>query len=169
MQIPMREPGSLPLGSGLVGPETAKKVRAASQKIIIRAQKIRLAWRLVLVGVLICSAAILWLSQTSTIVELGYKMEQIDKNEVVLNRNAELLNTEIGKLTGIHQIEKIARDKLGMVDASKKIFLEIPASSESAREGANTNPRLYQVSDWWRIVSQMLPNPWRDNLPTRPR
>jgi cell division protein FtsB len=169
MQIPMREPGSLPLGSGLVGPETAKKVRAARQKIIFRAQKIRLAWRLVLVGVLICSAAILWLSQTSTIVELGYKMEQIDKNEVKLNRTAELLNTEIGKLTNLRQIDKVARETLKMTEATKKIYLDIPVSSESARDGDNPNPRLYQVNDWWRIVSQMLPDKWKDSLPARPR
>jgi cell division protein FtsB len=169
MQIPMEEPGSKVIVSGSLGSEMAKRVKQARNVILARARNMRLAWRLVLLGVLISAAALLWLSQTSAIVTLGYEIEKIEKTEQELNRQAEYLNTEIGKLTNLRQIEKAAREKLGMTEATRYVYLEIPSSGPSAVDGTNTNPRLYQVSDWWRIISQMLPSPWRDGLPARPR
>jgi|GEM_PF-1974224 len=171
MQIPMREPGRIPVGAGLagVGPGAARRVKEARIKLVTRARQVRMAWRLILIGVLICSAAIIWLHQTSQIVSLGYENENITAKEALLDRQAEAINTEIGKLTNLRQIDEAARKKLGMTEATKFIYVEIPASSSSAVNGDSINPRLYQVTDWWRIVSQMLPSPWRDQLPSRPK
>ncbi len=169
MDVPMREPKSLPVGAGLVGPGTARRVKSARLKLWQKASQVKLAWRLTLGAILFCSAAIIWLGQTSTIVSLGYDIENMDKQEALLNRQAEAMNTELASYTNLKQIEKEAREKLGMTDATKFLYLPVPDAPESARDGSNTNPRLYQVTDWWRIVSQMLPAPWRDAIPARPK
>ncbi len=169
MQIPVREPGVVLNRGAAKGASAAQRVNLAGRRLLKRAGQIRLAWRLIIFGMIACAMAIIWLSQTSTMVSLGYQMDEIDQQEALLNRQAEAINTEIGQLTNLHRIDQEARDKLGMIEATKFVYVNIPASQESAVDGDNANPHLYQVSDWWRIVSQMLPYPWRDGLPVRPK
>lgn len=169
MDLPKREPETSSRGSRLVRPETTLLLKNARIRLLGRARKMRLAWRLILIALLCCLAAIIWLNQTSTIVSVGYDLDKIEKQEALLNQQAEAMNTEIGHYTSLRQIDQEARDKLGMVEATKFVYLDIPSAPDSATNGTNTNPYLYQISDWWRILSQMLPSPWKDALPVRPR
>ncbi|NWJ44478.1 MAG: hypothetical protein HXX08_01230 [Chloroflexi bacterium] len=167
MQIPMDDPGARPSNTGFIGTVAAFKMKAVREQLIRRARNMQLAVRIALFGLMISAAALIWLNQTSTIVQLGYDIERIDEREAVLNQQAEAINADIGKLVNLRRIEQEAREKLHMTEATKFVYMDIPAAPPSAVDGSNKNPRLYQVSDWWRILSQMLPSRWRDNLPAR--
>ena len=168
MDLPMREPGTLSIG----GATFNEKTQAARQQIKAQLRRIRLAWRLVLVALLLTLAGIIWLGQTSAVVSLGYQIDNIHKQEVVLDRQAQVIEAQIATYESPAKIEQEAKTRLGMIypDAKHIKYLHIPASSGQAGsdQAADTNPQLAQVSDWWRQLTGALPYPWQDSAPDRP-
>jgi len=170
MDLPMRELGALTIGGATLN----EKAQAARQQLRTRLSKIRLAWRVVLVAVLITLAGIIWLSQTSAVVSYGYQIDKIDKQEAKLNREAQVLEAQIAAYESPAKIEQEAKDKLGLVypDAKHVIFVKVQpatvAEPTSADAAGNKNPQLAQVSAWWRKLAVILPQPWQDSAPDAP-
>jgi cell division protein FtsL len=144
--------------------DVQEKVKNARAALSARVGKMRLAWRIILVVALISLAAIIWLSQTSTIVSIGYSMEKLDKEATVLDRQAEELNSQIAALEHPRRIEKEAREKLGMKEATKFVYVNVSATAED-NSPTSSNPKLLAVSDWWRELVKILPKPWYGTAP----
>jgi hypothetical protein len=119
-----------------------------------------------LVGLLISCGGLLWLNQTSTIVSLGYEMQNIDKSVIQLNRQAEILQSQVASFENLKRVEEEAKSKLGMVQATKFIYVKVPQTEASSEQG-QANPKLYPVNDWWRELTEMLPRPWQNSAPTQ--
>ena len=171
MDLPMREPGTLSIG----GATFNEKTQAARQQIKAQLRRIRLAWRLVLVALLLTLAGIIWLGQTSAVVSLGYQIDNIHKQEVVLDRQAQVIEAQIATYESPAKIEQEAKTRLGMIypDAKHIKYLNISASASNnvqavSDQAADTNPQLAQVSDWWRQLTGALPYPWQGSAPNRP-
>ena len=137
-----------------------------SERLTERVQRVRLASRVILVGLLISCAGLLWLSQTSTLVSLGYEMQTIDKNVVLLNRQAEMLQSQVAAFENLKRVEEEAKSKLGMVQATKFIYVKVPQVEAPPEQGL-ANPKLYPVNAWWRELTEMLPQPWQNSVPTQ--
>lgn len=160
MEIPM--PGAARTRRSRIG-EASSQLRSG---LAARVKRVRLASRVVLVGLLISCAGILWLNQTSTIVALGYEMQTIDKTTLQLNRQAEIMQSQVAAFENLKRIEEEARGKLGMVPATKSVYLKVQPTEGSGERGRN-NPKLYPVNDWWRELTEMLPRPWQNSAPAQ--
>jgi cell division protein FtsL len=134
----------------------------------MRASRIRLAWRFILVAILISLAAIIWLSQTSTLVSLGYETENLDKQEVLLDRQATQLQAQIAQYEDLNRIEDEAKTKLNMVPAQKKVYVKVPANQIEESAATSSNSKLAPVNDWWRELLEMLPRPFKGSAPPEP-
>ena len=170
MDFPMREPGTLTIGGATLN----EKAQSARQQLKAQLSRVRLAWRVMLVAALITLAGIIWLSQTSTVVSYGYKIDKIHKQEEVLNRQAQIMEAQIATYESPAKVEQVAREKLGMVypDPIKHppVFVKVqPVVGDMAsNSNTDTNPQLAQVSNWWRQLTQVLPQPWQGSAPDVP-
>lgn len=167
MDFPMREPNPLSIGSATLN----EKTQAAKQQLRAQLQKVRLAWRIVLVATLVTLAGIVWLSQTSTVVELGYQIDNIQKQEATLNQQAQQLQAQIATYENPTKIEQLAKSKLGMVypDAQHVVYVKVPSSynqpDDTSQIQQDSNPDLSQVNKWWRQLTNSLPQPWQGSAP----
>ncbi len=141
-----------------------KAGRRMRDKLGGRVRRVHLVSRVVLLGLMVSFAGILWLNQISNMVSLGYEMETMDKKIILLNRQAEELQSQIASFENLHRIEDEAKGRLGMVPATKFIYLKVPASNETPENG-RPNTKLYPVSAWWRELTEMLPKPWQGSAP----
>lgn len=170
MDFPMREPNAVAVGSATLN----EKTQAARQQLLVQLGRLRLAWRVVLVATLVSLAGIVWLSQTSTVVSLGYQIDKIQQNETVLNRDAQILQAQVASYESPAKIEQEAKTKLGMVypDKSHIVFVKVqPAAGQNsdAKQVENSNnPDVVQVSQWWRQLTAALPRPWQGSTPALP-
>lgn len=164
MEVPMR--GSRRVSGA--GQSTKEGVDAARKRLVAKAGQVRLAWRFILVTVLICLASIVWLSQTSKIVSLGYDIERMEKQKAVLNRQAEQLQSQVAQYENLKRVEEEARTKLGMIPAKNVVYLKIPANLLPINHETNPNNALAPVNDWWRELTEMLPRPFRGSSPAEP-
>jgi cell division protein FtsB len=118
--------------------------------------RLQMPWRFTLVTLLVSLAAIIWLSQTSTLVSLGYRIGDMEREMIVLNRDAEQLRSQIAQYENPVRVEEIARTKLGMVQATKVVYVKVPAGP--VRDARNsTDARLYPINAWWRELRESLP------------
>ncbi len=163
MDVPMQEPRGI--RAGRIGRASSMAGTRLREKLMGRVQKVRLASRVILVGLLVSFAGLLWLNQMSTIVSLGYDMQTIDKKVVELNRKAELLQSQVATYENLKRIEDEAKGRLGMIPANKYVYVKIPVIADQNERGRD-NPKLYPVNDWWRDLTEMLPRPWQNSVPT---
>jgi cell division protein FtsL len=167
MDVPMEEPNTATLG-------TRARLRRRQQALgnrlrnglAERVRQLRLASRVILVGLLLSFAGIIWLNQTSTIVSIGYDMQNIDKKIITLNRQAEILQSQVAEFENLKRVEEEAKNKLGMVTATKFVYVKVPQTEAPSDNGA-ANPKLYPVNDWWRELTEMLPRPWQGSAPAQ--
>lgn len=168
MEVPMQEPKAATLG-------TRARARLSQQRgvggrlrneLAQRVKQVRLASRVILVGLLLTFAGIIWLNQTSTIVSLGYDMQNIDKKIITLNRQAEIMQSQVATFENPKRVEDEAKGKLGMVPATKFVYVKVPETQAQA-EPSSDNPKLYPVNNWWRELTEMLPRPWQASAPTQ--
>lgn len=145
---------------------TTERLRAISRiNLWQRARQIRLAWRFILVAMLVGLASIVWLSQTSTIVSYGYNIEKMDKQMTALNQQAEQLQSQVAFYENLARVEEEAKTKLGMIPAKTVIYLKIPSSPIAPATTGSKNSKLAPVNDWWRELTEMLPRPFRGSSP----
>lgn len=145
---------------------TTERLRAISRiNLLQRARQIRLAWRFILIAMLVCLASIVWLSQTSTIVSYGYNIEKMDKQMTALNQQAEQLQSQVAFYENLARVEEEAKTKLGMIPAKTVIYLKIPSSPLAPATTDKKNSKLAPVNDWWRELTEMLPRPFRGSSP----
>lgn len=167
MDLPMREPGTLTIGGATLNERT----QAAKKQLRAQLRRVRLAWRIVLVATLLTLAGIVWLSQTSTVVSLGYQIDSIQKQEGVLNQQAQQLESQIATYENPAHVEQVAKAKLGMVypDQQHIVYVKVPASynqpDNTAQIKQDSNPNLVQVDKWWRQLTNSLPQPWQGSAP----
>jgi cell division protein FtsL len=168
MEIPMQEPTGVRLKGRR--PRVSNSVSTAGSrlrnKLAVGPFKGQLATRVILFGLLISCAGLLWLNQTSTIVALGYDTQNIDKKITQLNRQAEILQSQIAAFENPQRVEEEAKSKLGMVPATKFVYEKVQPTASQTEAGTN-NPKLYPVNDWWRELTEMLPKPWQNSAPTQ--
>src|SRR5438105_6731655 len=124
MDVPMQKPRP----TGITGTAGIAKAQQRVREATINFGRVRLAWRFILVAMLICLASIVWLSQTSTIVSLGYDIEKLDKQEVLLNRQSEQLQSQVAEYENLARVEEEAKSKLGMIPAKNVVYVKVPAN-----------------------------------------
>lgn len=127
--------------------------------------QVRFFSRFLLVTLLVCLGSIVWLSQTSTLVSLGYDIARMEKEKAQLDTDAQRLQSQIADYESLSRIEDEAKSKLGMVPASKTIYIDIPASQPASTTPSATNPNLAPTTDWWKDLVEMLPQQ-AQNTPT---
>lgn len=121
--------------------------------------RLQMPWRFTLVTVLVSLAAIIWLSQTSTLVSLGYRIGDMEREMTVLNRDAEQLRSQIAQYENPVRVEEIARSKLGMVQATKVVYIKVPAGPVYKDKDSSSalDAKLYPINAWWRELRESLP------------
>lgn len=127
--------------------------------------QVRFFSRFLLVTVLICLGSIVWLSQTSTLVSLGYDIARMEKQKAELDTAAQRLQSQIADYESLSRIEDEAKSKLGMVPASKTIYIEMPPNQTETSPSAGANPNLAPTTDWWKDLVEILPQQPK-NTPT---
>ena len=156
MDFPMPRPRRNELnGAGVT--RTAGRVKTAGKSLSARTGRLRLAWRFILVTVLVCLAALIWLNQTSTLVSLGYNIEKMNKQEIQLGRQAEELQSQVARYENLQQIENEARTKLGMIPSKQVVYVKVPAGQTTTDQTKTSSGELSPVTDWWRDLSGLLP------------
>ena len=160
MAMQVKEPRrgrSTALVDGLV--KTSDRVRGSrsNSNKIPKTGQVRFFSRFLLVTLLICLGSIVWLSQTSTLVSLGYDIARMDKQKTELDIAAQRLQSQIADYESLSRIEDEAKSKLGMVPASKTVYVQIPANPPDSTPSASTNPNLAPTTEWWKDLVEMLP------------
>ncbi|HEX2912781.1 MAG TPA: septum formation initiator family protein [Chloroflexia bacterium] len=171
MEVPIqktRRTGSsgptTPLSGGVA--KAQDRLRAARANLTMRASRVRLAWRLILLALLFALAAIVWLSQTSTIVKLGFDIENFERQKVVLDRQAEELKSQIAQYESLQRVEEEARTKLGMIPAKTTIFVKVPGYTAQPEQSGSSTSTAIAGNDWWRELSKMLPPTTKEAQPS---
>lgn len=173
MDFPMLNPRraragqAAPPKAGLGVVKASERVKAARAGITRRAGQMRMAWRFVLVAILVSLASIVWLSQTSTIVSYGYEIEKLEKQKVTLNRQSEQLQSQVAQYENLKRVEEEARAKLGMIPSKNSVYVKVPTSHDQSTGPVVGKSNLAPVNDWWRELTEMLPRPFRVNDQTR--
>ena len=136
-----------------------------------------------LVVLLLSVGGIVWLSQTSTLVTLGYDVERMKDAGAVLDTKAQVMQRQIADYTNPVRIEKEAREKLGMIPATQKVYLTVKSVTPSApiatdasladmraTQAANRtgNDKTAPVDRWWREMLEDLPEPYHSAAPPLP-
>jgi cell division protein FtsL len=160
MEMPVKEPRrakSNALVEGIV--KTSDRVRGIRPTKTPKTGQVRLASRFILVTLLVCLGSIVWLSQTSTLVSLGYGIARMEKQKAQLDVDAQRMKSQIAQYESPQRIEEEAKSKLGMVPAQNAVYVNIPASPPESTPAASTNPYIAPVTKWWQELTGMLPQP----------
>ncbi len=166
MEMSVKEPRrgkSTALVDGII--KTSIRVRGARAKKTPKTGQVRLFSRFLLVTLLICLGSIVWLSQTSTLVSLGYDITRMEKQKVNLDIAAQRLQSQIAEYESLTRVEDEAKSKLGMVPAKNSVYVNIPASKPEST-AASTNPNLAPTTDWWKDLAGLLPQQTKSTTTT---
>jgi cell division protein FtsL len=158
MEMPVKDPRrgkSTALVDGIV--KTSDRVRGIRSNRAPKTGEVRLATRFLLITLLVCLGSIVWLSQTSTLVSLGYGIAGMEKQRAQLNIDAQRLQSQIAQYESIKRIEDEAKNKLGMVPAKNSVYVKIPAIQPESTPAASTNPYLAPDTEWWKDLRGILP------------
>jgi cell division protein FtsL len=166
MNIPKVEVRGTTRGNNTVG-RAQDRLRAARTRLTMQASRIRLAWRFMLIAILVCLGSIIWLSQTSAIVSLGYETENLEKQKVVLDRQATQLQAQVAQYEDLQRVQEEAT-KMGMVTPKSKVYVTVTGSVSQPAPETSSNSQLAPVNDWWRELTEMLPRPFRGSVPANP-
>ncbi|OGB93877.1 MAG: hypothetical protein A3G35_17190 [candidate division NC10 bacterium RIFCSPLOWO2_12_FULL_66_18] len=79
-------------------------------------------------GLLILAAALLYVWQHTSVVRLGYEIEQLRERQAALVQESKGLRLELGQLRSLRRVEDIARKRLGMVAPKPGQVVVIPES-----------------------------------------
>lgn len=160
MEMPVKEPRrarSNALVESIV--KTSDRVRGIRPTKAPKTGQLRLASRFILVTLLVCLGSIVWLSQTSTLVSLGYGIARMEKQKAELNIDAQRMQSQIAQYESLQRVADEAKSKLGMVPASNSVYVNIPAGQSESTPAASTNPYLAPDTAWWQELTGMLPQP----------
>lgn len=107
--------------------------------------------------------ALLQVIQSSGQATAGQRLQKLERERVVLAAQNHELEAEVAALSSLDRVERAARERLGMVPASRvdhlKVSVEPPAGPllprpllQPAQESAAPEP-------WWRSLLRALPWP----------
>jgi len=83
--------------------------------------------------ILVCVLSISYLGLQAKLLEKSLLLEERQRKVTVLKTQAEQLGKEIKLLASLERIQKIAQEKLGMQQPTKRVFLaNLPGISQSA-------------------------------------
>ncbi len=104
----------------------------------------------VIVALALGGLSVLYLVQTSQVVQLGYELTHLQEQHDTLVLENSRLRYEIARYQSLDTVERIARHELGMTPVRRTVFLEVerPASTELPPV-AETGPQ--PVSRWQRL------------------
>lgn len=166
MEMSVKEPRrgkSTALVDGII--KTSIRVRGTRANKAPRTGQVRFFSRFILVTLLICLGSIVWLSQTSTLVSLGYDVTRMEKQKADLDIASQRLQSQIAGYESLSRIEDEAKSKLGMVPAKNSVYVNIPASQPESTP-ASTNPNLAPTTDWWQDLAGLLPQQTKSTTTT---
>ena len=106
-------------------------VSVSRQLGVDRQEALRLPWPLglppiglvFLAVVCVAVAALLYLSQAARVATSGYDLARLEHEIGELNRDRQRLIIELAIAEGIGQIDKVASNHLGMINAREEMFL----------------------------------------------
>lgn len=93
------------------------------QNASLKRRLIRLYLTVILLLAMMLSVYI-W--QSTKMVEIKFRLKDLERSISSLETNNDVLRAEISKLQSLPRIEKIAREQLGMVIPSKICYLPMP-------------------------------------------
>lgn len=108
----------------------------------------------VIVALALGGLSVLYLIQTSQVVQLGYQLTHLQEEHDALVLENSRLRYEIARYQSLDTIEQMARNELGMVPVRRTLFLEVerPATSELTPV-AESRPEV--VPRWQRLWDQI--------------
>ncbi|RCK81328.1 MAG: hypothetical protein OZSIB_2197 [Candidatus Ozemobacter sibiricus] len=83
--------------------------------------------RLYLTAILLLSMMLtVYIWQSTKMVEIKFRLKDLDRSTASLQTNNDVLRAEISKLQSLSRVEKVAREQLGMVVPTKMCYLPMP-------------------------------------------
>jgi cell division protein FtsL len=127
----------------------------------------RPAWtprRAIVVAVtLVTTIALLQVLQSSSVANTGQQMQRLEAERDRLTSESHQLEAEVAALSSLDRTERAARDRLGMVRASKIEYVSVSAEAPSGpllpRPVANQRPEEPASQAWWQSLFKALPFP----------
>ncbi len=85
--------------------------------------------RLYLTVILLLSMMLtVYIWQSTKMVEIKFRLKDLDRSTASLQTDNDVLRAEISKLQSLSRVEKVAREQLGMVVPTKMCYLPMPES-----------------------------------------
>lgn len=104
----------------------------------------------VIVALALGGLSVLYLIQTSQVVQLGYQLTHLqDEHDALVLENSRL-RYEIARYQSLDTIERMARDELGMVPVRRTLFLDVERPPQSEPVPA-AGPATGTVPRWQRL------------------
>lgn len=103
------------------------------------------------------------ISQTVTITHLSYKAEELQSEVENIENENHQLQLETAKRLSLTNIEKIARNKLGMVEPDKTRYVilnknkKLDSNEKIANSKSNMFQGLYSILEKWKTVRASSP------------
>lgn len=107
---------------------------------------LQILWQLlpaVLLGVLFTAVGVLHVTSRICVVDIGYRLSSIESEIRTLVHQGDELKLEMATLKSPARLEKIAREKLGMVAPTAGAVLSIGPAPRVARSGQVVNSKTF--------------------------
>ena len=133
---------------GTAAPRPARESRAA--RAVRAAGGLSNVTIAVIVALALGGLSVLYLIQTSQVVQLGYQLTHLQEERDALVLENSRLRYEIARYQSLDTIERMARDELGMVPVRRTLFLDVERPPQAEPVPA-AGPATGTVSRWQRI------------------
>jgi cell division protein FtsL len=108
----------------------------------------------------IAFAAFLPVLQTSDATSAGSAAHELERARDRLQAEVRLLASQVGELTALSRVERVARERLGLVPARPTVALEVepspPARLLPARFLPTRSLDLREALPWWQSLFDVL-------------
>ncbi len=101
--------------------------------------------------------AILYLMPTGQVADAGFRIQYLERSIEQIERENQLLRTQIAQASDLRVIEENARKRLGMVPAERLHFAQLPQNAQQLQLAPDDNADEVDLpfsSRWDLIVEQ---------------
>ncbi|MCY4437827.1 MAG: hypothetical protein OXE05_10890 [Chloroflexi bacterium] len=101
---------------------------------------------------------LLYLMPTGQVADAGFRIQALERTIEQVERENQLLRTQIAQASDLRTIESIARGRLGMVPASRVHFVQVPERAKELvlTQDAEASEKNWPFSTRWDLVREQF-------------
>ena len=116
---------------------------------------------LIAAGLAVVGAGLLQVVQTSNVTSTGYHIQGLQEERLEWDARVHQLEAEVASLASLERVEREARERLGLVPAEGRLYLEVNAPVPAqqllpTRFAPAQPPEQSSNGSWWQDLLDLL-------------